>query len=340
MRGDRLSPVMGSSARMKFFTPNRLATIAATAAMTAVALLLVTTAEGEHTGGNLYFTGPGSGYVMVANDAELTPTNAITIEAWVYLTSANTLGGGSPTFVGKNLGTSYWFGMFNGKLQFTMEYHVDSFATGSSNVPLNEWAHVAVTYDKSNVRFYINGVFDGSTSLSYPIGGNSGPLYIGADPSCSGTPDGYIDEVNIWSVARSQALVKQDLVCVHPTSGPIAQWTFDGSTTDTAGSRPGTLIGDVEQNTGPQGGPCGTPIPTPSPARGILGDTDCNGSVAAPDLIAALELLANVVTEAGCPDLANVNCDAGLGADDALRIVRFLVSLPMTQSAGCREINT
>ena len=84
-----------------------------------------------------------------------------------------------------------------------------SSATGSwlSNTKLNtnEWNDVAVTYDGSHIRFYINGELDSNvvrTDLTFAT--NDQPLVIGADlPGNDQYFDGQIDDVKVYNRALS-----------------------------------------------------------------------------------------------------------------------------------------
>ena len=51
--------------------------------------------------------------------------------------------------------------------------HVES----TSTVKLNRWYHFAISYDGSNVKFYIDGTYDGASSMS--LNTANAPLYVG-----------------------------------------------------------------------------------------------------------------------------------------------------------------
>ena len=76
--------------------------------------------------------------------------------------------------------------------------------TGSSDIPLNQWVHVAATYDGSHVRAYINGLQDGaSTPLTGSIDNNNAPVYIGKSQFYPRNFNGRIDEIRIYDTALS-----------------------------------------------------------------------------------------------------------------------------------------
>ena len=44
-------------------------------------------------------------------------------------------------------------------------------------VELNKWQHVVVTYDKANVKFYANGVYNGGGAENTSLSSNNDPIY-------------------------------------------------------------------------------------------------------------------------------------------------------------------
>ena len=80
--------------------------------------------------------------------------------------------------------------------------------TPANSIKLNQWQHVAVTYDNiSSVKLYINGI-EQSTSL--PFDNASGPVttgsqlwMVGEAASTQRAFEGAIDEFRVWDVVRS-----------------------------------------------------------------------------------------------------------------------------------------
>ena len=78
---------------------------------------------------------------------------------------------------------------------------------GRTTLPLKTWNHVALTYDGSFVRLWVNGVLDGERSHSGSIEGSakSADLLIGAcarNEIATELLTGVLDEVRIMNVAR------------------------------------------------------------------------------------------------------------------------------------------
>ncbi len=107
-----------------------------------------------------------------------------------------------------------------------------------------EWLHVAGTYDGTTMNLYLNGVL---LKTEIPAGGLyslSGDFEFG---SSSETMNGKIDEIRVWSYARSTDQIRESMHRVIDMSeeGLVNYWQCNeggGSTiTDVAGNLVGTL---------------------------------------------------------------------------------------------------
>jgi hypothetical protein len=84
-----------------------------------------------------------------------------------------------------------------------------------ASVPaVNTWVHVAVTYDRINLRLFANGKPVGLTwPHNQPLAPSEKPLYIGTNKNAAGVPhqpwDGWLDEVTIWSVNLPEARIAE-----------------------------------------------------------------------------------------------------------------------------------
>jgi len=175
--------------------------------------------------------------VAVPDSASLRITGPITVEALIK----REFGGTEQTIVEKSglPGSApavggYALSVTSGdKLRFQTK---DSSAVASTVVGLTSlqpgvWYHVAGVWNGSELRVYVNGVPDGSlASASNPKLGNTA-LLIGARGIASGQGvfAGYIDELRVWSVARSQAdLAANQSACLTGTEpGLAAYWRFN-----------------------------------------------------------------------------------------------------------------
>ncbi|NTU64002.1 MAG: hypothetical protein HGB05_11540, partial [Chloroflexi bacterium] len=125
----------------------------------------------------------------------------------------------------------------------------------NTSVPEDRWTHIAVTYDGTTRRYYIDGNLDlTSTALNGPLAANSQPLGIGRDANAFSQNffQGYLDEVRVWNVVRTQSEIQSNLYrTLSPQPGLVSVWRLDGDATDPIGLLHGTALG------GPQYSPFG-----------------------------------------------------------------------------------
>jgi hypothetical protein len=208
-------------------------------------------------GNALWFDGTND-YVVA--DAVPLANASFTIEAWARRDTTGTMD--MIVTQDDSGGTSYrslmfgfhWFG-------FVLDFIGDG--VSSTNVD-NTWHHWAGTFDASNrLRcLYRDGVLLATNVAAQNYQG-SGQIFIGREPFDDPAYfAGMIDEVRIWSIARSQAEIQANMS--HPLTGSesnlIAYWKFDetaGTTTcdSTTNGHNGTLFN----------GPQWTPSTIPNP---------------------------------------------------------------------------
>jgi len=153
----------------------------------------------------------------------------------------------------------------NGRLFFMMsdgdgddhDLYEGEYEVRSPNaLPLGVWSHVAVTKSGRAFALYVDGasvktemadqVFThGGPPVAFRIGGRVAP----DGSSLANGLEGAVDEVRLWSVARTAAEIAAGRTTI-PIAGDAAltgAWRFDEgagiTTADVKGVRPGTLVG-------------------------------------------------------------------------------------------------
>lgn len=177
-------------------------------------------------------------FVSVPYSSVEQPSSAISIEAWAFKSNWATSSGWQ-TIAGnqEGVGGSQLF-LFN---SYAYAY---SYKTGSSCAVYNDvsyltpgWHHFAMTSDGRYTALYV----DGAKKAEYDLGGTYSQQYaysnnfiIGADAGTGSLPtgnyfNGYIDEVRVWSTARTYSEIRQNMFTSLKgnESGLIGEWKMD-----------------------------------------------------------------------------------------------------------------
>ncbi|MFW6010285.1 MAG: LamG domain-containing protein [Gemmatimonadota bacterium] len=145
----------------------------------------------------------------VTSEPALDLTDEVTLTAWFYFSGGLD---GEPGIVQKDGPNSFGrYGLWVLDDQVDFCIYVDG---GSQNcmysdgtLTLDSWNHVAGVYDGSEMRLYLNGELDSDQPLSGAISTSDRSLYIGGDPTEPTYLAGRLHEVQVWSVARSEAQI-------------------------------------------------------------------------------------------------------------------------------------
>jgi hypothetical protein len=154
---------------------------------------------------------------------------------------------------------SWQFGyMPNNKIYFTTRNVAGTQVTISSTsvLPLNQWRHVAATYDGGTVRLYINGALEASAPHSGPVRHNPSTTAVGCKitgGACNYPFRGLVDEVEIFDRALTQGEIKalyaaggagkcKPVSCVRPPCGMAGWWPGDGNANDLVAGLNGTPV--------------------------------------------------------------------------------------------------
>jgi glutamine amidotransferase-like uncharacterized protein/PKD repeat protein len=198
----------------------------------------VTVFDGESA---LLFDGVSS-YALCDAAPTIDFSEAITVEAWIYPVGwgkAGTYGYGR--VVDKTSIALYLNGegsTFNPhSLLFALRTESGPLSVSStpdSSIVLERWQHVAATYDSVNgeVHLYVDGQEQVLTQTSQPAGpiadNAETDLMIGNSPT-GYTFDGTIDELRLWSVARSEDEIQAFMESYLQGSeeGLVAYWTMN-----------------------------------------------------------------------------------------------------------------
>jgi len=192
----------------------------------------------------------GTSHVTFANDSGLIPSGdePFTIESWINPTSipAGGLSGGQITFWGEQAGNqSNGFRLRGGggvRHYFWGNDHDEDFGEDilpDTTGPQGDgWHHLAITYDGTQTIWYWNGIPLGLPRTVVGLNVADANHRIGSRIDAEYF-DGFIDELRIWDVARTEAEIAENFVlALSPdTPGLVAYWDFtDLSLADITGN--------------------------------------------------------------------------------------------------------
>jgi len=149
--------------------------------------------------------------VQVVENGSLDITNAVTIEAWIHPKVSKV----AEMFIKGTSGSAAAYEFFqssNDSVYWRLNNNSKTIAS-SNKIAINDWNHVAATYDpalpSANMKLFVNGVQSTTTGdYTATLVTNDHPFAIGAQPSDAYPFNGTIDEVRISDTARSADWIK------------------------------------------------------------------------------------------------------------------------------------
>ncbi len=147
----------------------------------------------------------GASWIAGPDNAAVSPTAAITMEAWIF-PKTNV---GTQPFINKGNASS------NYQLRLTATTNVMSavingaLISSTAAIPVNRWSHVAFTYTPGGTyKFFLNGNVAGTGTNAAVLIDGPDSLFVGRYPGGSFFT-GYIDEVRISNYAKPDSTIQQ-----------------------------------------------------------------------------------------------------------------------------------
>jgi hypothetical protein len=197
-------------------------------------------------------------YITMGTQTEHQITTNLTVEAWIK-PSANLGYAGIVNNLWETSGNRGGFGITMGGVSANIMFAITN-STSATYLPasipaLNEWVHVACTYDGTTMRVYVNGAVASTMAKSGNISyASPNALMIGRywDDNESYYYTGGIDDVRLWNVVRTQSEIADNRFTelTGSESGLVGYWKLNetsgtNANDETANAKDGTLTNGV-----------------------------------------------------------------------------------------------
>lgn len=240
----------------------------------------------------------GTNYVATVSTNVVPSSGDFTIEFWAYI-NASAMDQQVHQFVSEGAGdglTGFRIGFDGTDSTILVNDHWNAprgnAITTGIKMPVNQWTHIAVTYNSSIgfARLYLNGVIRTSNSTFF----NSGMAFrIGTSTTLAQFAVGKIDDLKAWNAERSAFSVQRDMFNDPDSTDPTLQVWYkldDNGTlavpnlaTTSGSSQDGTIAGD---GPGPAAPNSWTWSPIQSSSNGLTFMGAENDQVIIPDVLA------------------------------------------------------
>jgi hypothetical protein len=122
----------------------------------------------------------GNSWAEVHDNASLDVSVGMTMECWVYINDITTGGRLISKWGAAQPNRSYQMFMNNALVRSLIGDGTTQAATQTTtSLSVGNWYHIAVTYNQTNLKTYLNGVEDDSQNVTFTIYDSNEPVYLG-----------------------------------------------------------------------------------------------------------------------------------------------------------------
>lgn len=174
--------------------------------------------------------------VLVPDSATFEPVNELTIEVWIR---PDTIGTSNARIVRHQASGFGYILAWQQQNDRRAQLRIDGTTTGNVAVKddvsietyLGEWHHLAGVYSfvSDFARLYVDGALKGEAPAAGQMVYTNTPLSFGNDPIGTEEFDGSIDELRIWSIARTASEIHSTMYkpLIGNEPGLVGYWRFD-----------------------------------------------------------------------------------------------------------------
>ena len=214
----------------------------------ALALFIQFQFFGQTPASHLNFDGVDDSVTLgTTTTTALNNSNFVTAEAWINIPNTT----GTKTIVGNHINNGAQFNLLvnNDILQGFIGFGTYYVTSAAGAITANTWLHVALVYNDTTLKLFINGVEVGSTVIpvAYSLPTSSLQYLIGSSGYPSENLSGNIDDVRIWNTARTSAQLSGSRFCElqGTESGLLTYYKFNQGLNAVANPTVTTLINAV-----------------------------------------------------------------------------------------------
>jgi hypothetical protein len=187
-------------------------------------------------GGSGYFDGSGD-YLTVANDNTFDTNSTFTLECWFYQPTS-----GNATLFARGGGAASWsttdgnqFSLFIESGTLYWQWNNGGPPSISTTAPAaGQWHHVAVGYNGTTTRFWLNGVSVGTSTTSYLLPTTRNIIRAGISPYGTNPLTGYISNLrfvkgtDVYGVGNSTITVSTAPLTAITNTSLLLNYTNGG----------------------------------------------------------------------------------------------------------------
>jgi glucose/arabinose dehydrogenase len=152
-------------------------------------------------------------WVTVADAATLRLTTGATIEGWMRPAANGSARWRTLAIKERGAGLSYaLYGYGDAGLPSGHAFtSVERWARAPSAPALNTWTHLAMTYDGTTIRLYVNGTQAATQAQTGSLAASTGPLRFGGNAVWPEWFQGQLDEIRVYNRALTAAELQADM---------------------------------------------------------------------------------------------------------------------------------
>ena len=173
---------------------------------------------------SLMFDGTND-HVVLGNVAQLNSlTNGFTVQTWVY---PKTITGTDMIFNKEVANNGIKLYLLNGVPTAQIFTTAAATVSGTTALTINQWTHIAATYNGSNFVLYVNGKAVATQAQTGNLAANAGIAYIGRS-AISSYYHGALDNLSVSNIALNPTQIQAAMYSNYPLNvGTILSYKFD-----------------------------------------------------------------------------------------------------------------